>query len=439
MPAKFTFIDLFAGIGGFHLALKGLGGECVMAVERDETCRAVYRASFGKKFDEDGNFLRDIRSITLDRNGDYASSARIRQIVPRHDVLCAGFPCQPFSKSGSQLGVKDRTRGTLFYDIMSIVEARKPSAVLLENVRNIAGPRHRETWSDIIASLRNAGYKVSEEPLILSPHRLHPNDGGRPQARDRVFICAFQSQTKIKNPPLVASDLNLKSWDPNLWEIEKVLDPDESITDLDRYQVDSDELAAINAWQWFVRNVKDADLPGFPIWSQEFGQSYEIDHLPEWKQTFIRKNREFYEESISRKEVLDRWLSRSWGGGSEKLNIREFTASRQKFEWQARQFQSTFESRDLRKLLLQFRPSGIRVRPATYAPALVAITQTTIVGSRMRRLTPVEAGRLQGFDNPSFKIAGVSDSHAYRQLGNAVNVGVARVAAKPLLRKAGVI
>ena len=164
---QFKFVDLFAGIGGFHHALGELGGECVLAVERDADCQQVYRHAFtSTRLDS------DIREITRYADGTDQSLEDVDERVPDHDVLCAGFPCQPFSKSGFQEGVRDRTRGTLFHDVMTIVMAKKPQFVMLENVRNLAGPRHRDTWKDIINSLTGQGYRVRAEPLVLSPHRL---------------------------------------------------------------------------------------------------------------------------------------------------------------------------------------------------------------------------------------------------------------------------
>ncbi|MBM3682465.1 MAG: DNA (cytosine-5-)-methyltransferase, partial [Actinobacteria bacterium] len=151
----FTFIDLFAGIGGFHAALGAMGGKCVYASEWDKDSARIYERNWNLKPDGD---------ITLAANDEVME-------VPEHDVLVGGFPCQPFSKSGKQMGMEE-TRGTLFWNIAKIIEARKPTLVLLENVRNIAGPRHIHEWKVIIKTLRDLGYRVSEEPMVVSPHLI---------------------------------------------------------------------------------------------------------------------------------------------------------------------------------------------------------------------------------------------------------------------------
>ena len=150
------FIDLFAGIGGFHAAATAFGWECVFANEIDPAAASIYKQNW--EIDALGNIH------------DFTRGDR-KRAVPAHDVLFAGFPCQPFSKSGKQLGMEE-DRGSLFHDIAYILEKHKPSLVVLENVRNIAGPRHAHEWKYIIEKLRSLGYRVSSQPFVVSPHRI---------------------------------------------------------------------------------------------------------------------------------------------------------------------------------------------------------------------------------------------------------------------------
>src|SRR3954447_21995242 len=201
--APFTFVDLFAGIGGFHAALSALGGECVYAVEKDPEAAAVYERNWG-----------------MDPLGDIVEDTDGRMAVPKHDVLAAGFPCQPFSKSGHQRGM-DEARGTLFWNICEILRVRKPTVVLLENVRNIAGPRHTHEWDVIIRSLRELGYQVSSQPIVFSPHLLPPERGGRPQIRERVFIMATYvgpRRSHVNVDPSVPH-LPIDGWSPTDWDL----------------------------------------------------------------------------------------------------------------------------------------------------------------------------------------------------------------------------
>ena len=400
----FTFVDLFAGIGGFHLALAELGGRCVLASEIDEDCRQVYARQFPGT-----PLVGDVRELTRDATR-----------IPDHDVLAAGFPCQPFSKSGLQLGLRDKTRGTLFFEIMEIVRAKRPRFVILENVRNIAGPRHRATWRTVVESLREAGYAVADEPVIISPHELPRGFGGAPQIRERVFILAefvgTQARTRTVRPPV------RPAWNPMNWRIEDVLEDDATITDLDRYQLRDEEHLWLDAWNDFFRRLPREEFPGFPIWVEAFKLRPDTaSSLPDWKVRFNRKNSELYRRN---RQWIDRWLS-YWG-------VRTFPPSRQKFEWQAQSMRG-----DVWRGVIHLRPSGIRVKAATWVPALVAITQTSIIGMRRRRLTPREAARLQGFPD-EFDLH-PDPAVAYRQLGNAVNVGVAKFAAMHVLQSSAVV
>lgn len=424
----FKFIDLFAGIGGFHSALSDLGGDCVLACEFDEDCQIVYKSTFPNT-----KLISNIREITrndLEDDNSTRNLKEIKSLVPDHDVLCAGFPCQPFSKSGKQKGILDKARGTLFFDIMQIVKAKHPKYLILENVRNLTGPKHSETWKLIIESIREEGYTVSGIPTILSPHLIPKELGGAPQVRDRVFIAATLNG---KNEPLYIERESYKhNHNPDNWNIAEYLLPDNTVSQsesLSNYRLTQEELTWLNAWDYLVSKLDSNTLPGFPIWADALTSNPIIeDDMPLWKKNFLIKNSNFY---ITNKKFLDKWKNIVWKPANKK--IEEFPMSRQKFEWQARKAFPTKKNRTIKSLVLQFRPSGIRVKPASYLPALVAITQTSIVGPNIRdgikhfrKITPIEASKLQGIDGSIFKKAGVPDSVAYKQLGNGVNTGVVK-------------
>jgi len=436
---SFKFIDLFAGIGGFHHALSSIGGECVLTCELDKACQKTYTATFpkaGTKFPLISN-IREITRYDADDENSLRTASEINKLVPDHDILCGGFPCQPFSKSGEQKGVMDKTRGTLFFDIVQIIEAKKPKYIFLENVRNLAGPRHVDTWTTIIQSLKLQGYVVSEYPLIFSPHLLPVELGGAPQVRERVFILGVRKDHESNNVLNIAlfNDylVNKKFWDPEKWQIKNFLLNDSDIENIKKYNISNDEMAYLEAWNYFVENIKLDKLPGFPIWAFAFTKEPIItSDMPAWKKTFLLKNSNFYNEN---KKFIDSFLKMKWG--YEKKKLLEFPYSRQILEWQAKRQHPTSKGRTLNDLVIQFRPSGIRVKPATYLPALVAITQTSVMGPKLRekaknfrKLTPVEAGRLQGIPDNVFANNFTLDKDAYKQLGNAVNVGIIRAVAE---------
>lgn len=397
----FKFVDLFAGIGGFHGALGALGGQCVYASEIDEDAARIYLRNWG--IEPEG----DITLAANDTNMD----------VPEHDVLVGGFPCQPFSKSGKQKGM-DEARGTLFWNIAKIIEARQPKLVILENVRNIAGPRHAHEWKVIIQTLRDLGYRVSSNPFVVSPHRINPLFGGRPQVRERVFIAATKLHKSSKllheEPQLPSSEHFEAGWNPLSWNLAKDL-PLDSLgqKDLNSLKLSKPEMEWLKAWNDFVQiyrsSNKGKNPPGFPIWVDEWKQVKNLNILegtPDWKENFLRKNAELY---TNHKKELDAWLM-------SYNNLSDFPPSRRKFEWQAQ------DAKSIADTILHFRPSGIRVKKATYVPALVAITQTSIIGKSKRRLSVREASRLQGFPD-WFDFLDQKDSLSYMQLGNAVNIG----------------
>lgn len=399
-PGGFDFVDLFAGIGGFHAALSGMGGNCVYAVEIDEAAAAVYARNWG---------MNPLGDITVDVTEEHVR-------VPAHDVLAAGFPCQPFSKSGRQRGM-DETRGTLFWSILRIIHERRPALVVLENVRNLAGPRHRHEWDVIVRNLRKAGYRVASEPGIFSPHLLPKRLGGRPQVRERVFIVAVRDDsTASKNPAddsPVVNNRPVENWDPRKWRLTSGL-PLLRSKEIEGCSLSVSETLWIDAWNDFVEGMWEVRngvrLPGFPLWGDDWVTLDELTvpkDTPKWRADILRKNAEFYTEH---RRYIDKW-TKKWGFYSNK-----FPPSRRKFEWQAQDTPRLWDT------VIHLRPSGIRAKRMTYVPALVAITQTSIIGPRKRRLAPREAARLQGLPD-SFSFSDQPDSATYRQLGNGVSVG----------------
>ncbi len=168
----FTFIDLFAGIGGFRIALEKLGGKCVFSSEWDTNSQKTYMTNFG-----------DIPE------GDITKISE--ENIPKHNVLCAGFPCQAFSISGKRRGFSD-TRGTLFFDVARIIKAKKPEIIILENVKNFAKHDDGNTLSVVLKTLEDLDYTVFYSILRSS-------DYGVPQARERIYIIAFHNRTKVSD------------------------------------------------------------------------------------------------------------------------------------------------------------------------------------------------------------------------------------------------
>lgn len=164
----FKFIDLFAGIGGFRLALQNIGGKCVYTSEWDKVAKKTYRENFGE--------------IPF---GDITKESTKNYIPKEFDVLCAGFPCQAFSIAGNRKGFAD-TRGTLFFDVEKIIEKHRPKVVFLENVKNLVSHDNGKTFDVIIEILKEKlGYKVFHSVLNSMTH------ANIPQNRERIFIIAF--------------------------------------------------------------------------------------------------------------------------------------------------------------------------------------------------------------------------------------------------------
>jgi DNA (cytosine-5)-methyltransferase 1 len=169
---SFEFIDLFAGIGGMRLAFQDAGGTCVFSSEWDKDSRKTYEANFGEV--PSG----DITKISVEE-------------IPSFDVLLAGFPCQPFSTIGQRAGFKHETQGTLFYDVLRIISAKRPAAFLLENVKGLVSHDKGKTFETIKKSLAREGYELHFQILDSA-------DFGVPQVRKRIYIVGFD-KSKFKS------------------------------------------------------------------------------------------------------------------------------------------------------------------------------------------------------------------------------------------------
>lgn len=332
-------------------------------------------------------------------------------------------------------------RGTLFADILKIIDFRRPEFIVLENVAHFVNHDEGNTYQKVKIALQTLGYDVASNQL--SPHQF-----GVPHIRERMYMVARRkSLGQFRWPEATHSAAELS--------ISSILDrrPKDAVGISKRVK------DCLSVWQEFLDLFPDSvKLPSFPIWSMEFGADYpynrknlrslslaeirryrgthgarlkgtswaEIDSqlpsyakgdgevFPHWKKLFICQNREFYAEHKSR---IDRWLPK----------VLRFPPSLQKLEWNCQG-----EKRDIWKYVIQFRASGVRVKRATTAPSLVAMTttQVPIIAWERRYMTPRECARLQSMDSLTLLPTGVAAMEAF---GNAVNVRVVELILARLL------
>jgi len=236
------FVDLFAGLGGFHVAMSRMQGvrtRCVFACELDDELRDLYFANFGTVC------AGDITEVD-------------ERDIPAHDVLCAGFPCQPFSKAGEQKGLACGANGNLFEGhLLRIIRHHSPKLLLLENVPNLEKHDKGRTWSHMVSQLEGLGYAIDWRKL--SPHRF-----GIPQTRERMYIVASRSKRGLGgfSWPVVSSR------EPSIYDVLEDAPADAQLIP-DHY------VRVIEVWNEFIKKIHQHEqIPSFPIWAMEFGATY---------------------------------------------------------------------------------------------------------------------------------------------------------------------
>jgi len=380
------FIDLFCGVGGFHQALVKLGGKCVLACDIDAKCRDIYNKNYGIMPHDDVTTLN-------------------AETIPDFDILCGGFPCQPFSNGGNKKSFDDK-RGKLFDEIIRIATTKKPRFMFLENVKHIKKISDGQVFKYILEQLDKANYEVNVSEI--SPHQL-----GIPQQRERIIFTCIRKDIYDST-----KDISIDLPKTKKCNFENILDknPDK------KYNISESTEKILEVWDEMVKHV-DVDESLSPvILCKEFRNNYseqEFKKLPKWKQEYITKNRRIYEKY---KDKWNEWFDKH----KDTLNLNEVNG---KLEWQAGH---KVAGDSIFNHFIQLRQSGIRVKKAKFFPTLVAIVQIPIYGKERRHLTPRECARLQSF--PDTFMLHPDDKIAYKQFGNAVNVDVVHYVMNKVLK-----
>jgi DNA (cytosine-5)-methyltransferase 1 len=286
----YKFIDLFAGIGGFHLAFHQLGAECVFASEWDDLARKTYEHNFGSTSSglfSSENFKGDITKVN-------------KKEIPDFDILCGGFPCQPFSQAGFKLGFED-ARGTLFFDIAEILDVKRPKAFFIENVRGLLKHDEGKTFKVINNTItKDLGYSLHYAIVKASDH-------GLPQHRPRLFMVGFRDpEVPFNIPPKRTLEFTMS--DVMKGKVKREIgftlrvggsrSPIDDRRNWDGYIVDG-EVRRITPDEGKMMQGFPANFE-FPVSNSEalkqLGNSVAVNAIRDWGQELIRSLDDFYKK-----------------------------------------------------------------------------------------------------------------------------------------------
>ena len=370
-----TYIDLFCGIGGFHQALNDLGAECILACDIDKNCRINYEQNYGIKP------VNDIKDIDEHSLSDF-------------DVLCGGFPCQPFSNGGKKKTFQDK-RGGLFDEIMRIVKIKQPKFMFLENVKHILKVSEGEVLKYIEEQIDLHGY-------VLQRFQMSPHDYGVPQQRERIyFVC-------VRKDLYTGSPITLKTEGNVTIDVSTIIEKREDVDN--QYYLKGDILEVLEAWDEMIQIFEEGETISPTILIHDAYRNYtdeEFNNLAQWRKDYMKKNKRLIEKY---RDAFAEWYTKH----KDILSKREIYG---KLEWQVGKIKA---NDSIFNYFIQVRQSGIRVKKAHYFPTLVAISQIPIYGKEKRYITPRECARLQSF--PDTYQIDENDKHSYKQFGNSVNV-----------------
>ena len=375
---NFKYISLFAGIGGFDFGLDAVGGECVFASEIDRFAKQAYTTLHG-----------------LEPHGDITQIDA--EVIPDHDVIAAGFPCQSFSVAGKRGGFED-ARGTLFFEVARIAADKQPKVLLLENVKGLVGHDKGKTLDTIVKTLNEIGYRVDFEVL-------NSKYFGVPQNRERIFIVAIREDLVSNEPWNIEGNTVVPKGKRRIsgYEYVKTFNFDWPTNDTVQLRL-KDVLESEVDEKFYLSEEKSAqltaDIDEVDKVSDEINQVGNIDQFKR-RRNNPQTGRVYGENGVSPA------LNTMQGGGLEP-KIVEGAADR------TRNGTKTIETNG-----------------EEYANALTSVQHDSLVVEkpqyRIRKLTPLECWRLQGFTDEqhnAVEASGISNSQRYKQAGNAVTINV---------------